>query len=116
MYSIRTGSGVSNSTYKFERDAQIQGNGQGIAWADPRWINSGDTCSRILRKNCAGMTFESPNKKLVIQRTGDFFVDDRANGTTENSINKTQTDLTLIQQFQRGEQTYAYTLLTYALL
>ena len=110
IYSIRTGSGVSNFTYKFERDAQIQGSGQGIAWAGPRWINSGDTCSRILRKNCAGMKFESPNKKLVIQRTGDFFVDDRANGTTENSINNTKTDLTLLQQFQRDEQIYAYTL------
>ena len=49
IYSIQTGSGVSNFTYKFERDKQIQGSGQGIAWAGPRWINSGDTCSRILK-------------------------------------------------------------------
>ena len=55
IYSIRTENEVSKFTYKFERDHQIQGSGQGIAWAGPRWINSGDTCSRILRKHCAGM-------------------------------------------------------------
>ena len=91
---------------KFERDHQIQGSGQGIAWVGLRWINSGDTCSRILRKYCAGMKFVTPDKNLTVQRTDDFFVDDRANGTTDNAIDKSKTDLTILQQFRHTRIRY----------
>ena len=56
------------------------------------------------------MKFESPSKTLSVKRTGDFFVHDRANGTTENCVHTSQMDIALLQQFQRDEQIYAYTL------
>ena len=110
VYSIRTGAGISKFNYKFECENPIQGNGQGISWAGPRWINSGDTCSRILKKNCAGMKFQDPSRTLLIQRTGDFFVDDRANGTTANAISSTSTEIDILSQFQKDEQIYAHAL------
>ena len=44
--SIRTGHGISEATYTYDEHNPIQGSGQGIGWAGPRWLNSSDTCSR----------------------------------------------------------------------
>ena len=69
-YSIRTAHGISNGTYKYSPDAPIQGSGQGIGWAGPRWLCSGDTCSRILSKTGTGMHFHDPSYSLKIKKTG----------------------------------------------
>ena len=101
VFNIRTAAGESTETYQYSREEQIQGSGQGVAWAGPRWLNSGDTCSRLLRKHCAGMYFFYPNKSLHVRRTGDHFVDDRANGTNLSAMT---TDIGLLQQLQLDEQ------------
>ena len=107
VFNIRTAAGESTKTYQYSREEQIQGSGQGVAWAGPRWLNSGDTCSQLLRKHCAGMYFFDPSKSLHVRRTGDHFVDDRANGTNLSAMTS---DISLLQQLQHDEQFHAHVL------
>ena len=67
-FAIRTGHGVSEAVYKYDDDNRIQGSGQGIGWAGPRWLCSGDTCSRILSKTGTGMHFHDPSYSLKIKK------------------------------------------------
>ena len=53
------------------------------------------------------MSFSDPQKILHVKRTGDHFVDDRANGTNASAI---QTDLTVLEQLQQDEQFHAHVL------
>ena len=69
-YSIRTDDGIPNGTYKYSSDAPIQGSGQGIGWAGPRWLCSGDTCSRIMSKTKSGMYFHDPTYSIKSENRG----------------------------------------------
>ena len=97
-FAIRAGHGISEAAYKYDDDNRIQGSGQGIGWAGPRWINSSDTCSRIMEKSCAGMHFHDPTHQLSIRKRGDFFLDDTATGITINTVHP---DKNILQQLAR---------------
>ena len=92
-YSIKTGHGISTSTYSYNNNDRIQGSGQGIGWAGPRWLCSGDTCSRIMSKCGTGMHFFNPTKSTTVRKQGDYFVDDTATGVTLNTLKSDQRDI-----------------------
>ena len=104
-YSIRTAHGISNSTYSYSDDAPIQGSGQGIGWAGPRWLCSGDTCSRILAESKSGMSFSDPTYSIKVRKQGDYFVDDTATGVTLNTLRADQRDI--FEQLQDIEQLHS---------
>ena len=52
IFSIRTTTGVTTNTYTYSENNPIQGAGQGIGWAGPKWINTSDTISRIMHDKC----------------------------------------------------------------
>ena len=92
-YSIKTGHGISDGTYSYNSQNPIQGSGQGIGWAGPRWLCSGDTCSRIMAKSGTGMLFNDPSYSIKVKKQGDYFVDDTATGVTINTLRQDQKDL-----------------------
>jgi len=55
IFSIRTTTGVTTNTYTYSENNPIQGAGQGIGWAGPKWINTSDTISRIMHDKCPGI-------------------------------------------------------------
>lgn len=113
IFNSRTAAAESTRTYQYSRDEQIQGSGQGVAWAGPRWLSSGDTFSKLLQKYCAGMYFYDPTKSLHVRRTGDHIVEDRANGTNLNAM---KNDVSILQQLQHEEQSHAHALKHFLLL
>ena len=48
VFSIKTSTGITTNTYQYSLNNPIQGAGQGIGWAGPKWINTSDTISRIM--------------------------------------------------------------------
>ena len=86
IFSIRTSTGVTSETYQYSSDNPIQGAGQGIGWAGPKWINTSDTISRIMNDRCPGMKFEDPFRTICVLKVADFFIDDTATGTNANAI------------------------------
>ena len=59
----------------------------------PRWLCSGDTCSKIMAKKGTGMFFHDPDKKLTVRKQGNYFVDDTATGVTLNTLRADQRDI-----------------------
>ena len=104
-YAIRTGHGISKDTYSYSTEAPIQGSGQGIGWAGPRWLCSGDTCSRILAQTGSGMSFRDPTYTFKVKKQGDYFVDDTATGVTLNTLKQDQHDV--FDQLQFIEQLHS---------
>jgi len=104
-YSIKTGHGISQGTYKYTTSDPIQGSGQGIGWAGPRWLCSGDTCSRIMAKTYTGMYFHDPTYSLKVRKQGDYFVDDTATGVTLNTLRNDQK--TIFDQLNFIEQLHS---------
>ena len=92
-YTIKTGHGISQSTYSYTNEDPIQGFGQGIGWAGPRWLCSGDTCSRIMAEAGTGMLFNDPTYSIKVRKQGDYFVDDTATGVTLNTLKNDQRDI-----------------------
>ena len=92
-YSIKTGHGMSTGNYAYNQNDPIQGSGQGIGWTGPRWLCSGDTCSKIMAKKGTGMFFHGPGKQLTVRKQGDYFVDDTAIGVTLNTLRADQRDI-----------------------
>lgn len=104
-YALRTGHGISEGTYTYTNDDPIQGSGQGIGWAGPRWLCSGDTCSRIMSEANSGMKFADPTYSLKVRKQGDYFVDDTATGVTLNTLKQDQRDI--FEQLQCLEQLHS---------
>ena len=98
-FFLRTAHGTTTKSYKYTESSRIQGSGQGIGWAGPRWTVSSDTVSNIMARQCTGMKFSDPTNSIEIKRNGDFFVDDLDIGVTEDAIkDKTKTTLTCLQE------------------
>ena len=106
-FSIRTGHGISEATYTYDEHNPIQGSGQGIGWAGPRWLNSSDTCSRIMEERCAGMHYYDPDHKHDVKRRGDFFVDDTSTGVTQNTLFPNNN---ILDQLAHDEQVHSHVL------
>ena len=106
-FSLRTGHGISEGTYSYDSENSIQGSGQGIGWAGPRWLNSSDTWSKIMEERCAGMHYYDPTNDISVKKRGDFFVDDTSTGVTGNAIFK---DKTILEQLAHDEQVHAHIL------
>ena len=107
QYKIRTGFGISQNTYEYTDTKPTQGSGQGIAWAGPRWINSSDTCSKVMQKHCSGMYYHDPCWTNEVKKCGDYFIDDTATAVTANTLHGSND---IFQQAQHDEQVHAYTL------
>ena len=72
-FFIRTAHGITTDSYTYNDNSRIQGSGQGIGWAVPRWTVSSDTISTIMDQHCTGMKFTDPSGEIEIKRNGDFF-------------------------------------------
>ena len=86
QFYLKLASGTTKQSYQYTETTRIQGSGQGIGWAGPRWTASSDTISNIMSEKCTGMKYTDPTNKLEIKRNGDFFVDDLDIGVTEDAI------------------------------
>ena len=49
-FHIRSAYGVSKSSYFYSEDKPIQGPGQGVSWAGPRWTCTSNTICNIMDK------------------------------------------------------------------
>lgn len=83
-FFLKLASGTTTQSYQYTDETRIQGSGQGIGWAGPRWTVSSDTISNIMEEKCTGMKFADPSNTIEIKRNGDFFVDDLDIGVTED--------------------------------
>ena len=86
-FHIRTSTGVSPTFYKHSHETPTQGAGQGLGWAGPKWLNTADTCSRILNDTCTGMVYEDPYRDIKVSKVADYFVDDTATGVNADGYN-----------------------------
>ena len=106
-FHIRTSHGISSGEYHYDKLNPIQGSGQGLSWAGPRWTATGDSITKIMATECAGMYFEDPTGLHTVHKNGDHFVDDRATGSTANCTFNGNTPL---QQIRHDEQKHAFLL------
>ena len=107
QFTTRTGFGILKRYYEYSDDKPIQGSGQGIGWAGPRWINSSDTGSNIMKKHCAGVYYYDPSGDNEVRKCGDYFIDDTATAVTMNTV---EAGRTIFDQAQHDEQVHAHTL------
>ena len=106
-FHVKTSHGASNNTYSYSLDDQTYGMGQGLGWSGAIWMATSDTICKILENEGAGMRFISPDKKIVVTKNGDLFVDDTALGVTDGTL---QDGRTILQQLQKDEQKHAFLL------
>ena len=105
QFHLRTTHGISKKYYSYNPNRPIQGSGQGIGWAGPRWTASSDAISDIMAERCTGMLYSDPAGEIEVRRNGDIFVDDLDIGVTQSAIkvpNKTP-----IECLQEDEQMHA---------
>lgn len=107
QYHIRTATGVSSEYYSFSPTTPTQGAGQGLGWAGPKWLNTADTCSKILNDTCVGMKFEDPFRTINISKVADYFVDDTATGVNADAI---EDDSDILKNLHDTEQKHAHVL------
>ena len=106
-FKVKTGHGVSQETYSYSLDDQTYGMGQGLGWSGAIWMATSDTICKILEREGAGMQFVSPDRKIIVTKNGDLFVDDTALGVTAGNVTDGNT---LLQQLQKDEQKHAFLL------
>ena len=98
-FQLKTAHGTTAQTYQYNDNCRIQGSGQGIGWAGPRWTVSSDTISQIMSNKCTGMKYSDPTGDIEICRNGDFFVDDLDIGVTADAIqDKTKSTSQCLQE------------------
>ena len=85
-FHIRTAYGISESHYTFDPSNPIQGSGQGVSWAGPRWTNTSNTICNIMSRTCTRIHFEDPMGEITVDKNADLFVDDTATGVTSSNI------------------------------
>ena len=107
QYHIRTTTGVSDEHYGYSEATPTQGAGQGLGWAGPKWLNTADTCSRILNATCTGMVYEDPYHDILVSKIADYFVDDTATGVNSDAISD---DKSVLQHLALTEQKHAHVL------
>ena len=99
QFFLKLAGGTTTQSYQYTESTRIQGSGQGIGWAGPRWTVSSDTISSIMAERCTGMKFTDPSQSIEIKRNGDFFVDDLDIGVTEDAIeDKSKSTATCLQE------------------
>ena len=103
-FNVKTAQGISSANYTFDANNPTFGMGQGLGWSGAVWMVSSDTICKILEHECAGMMFISPDKKIIVTKRGDLFVDDTALGVTANRIKNGNT---VLQQLEQDEQKHA---------
>ena len=107
-FHIRTSHGISEGEYHYyDEQTPIQGSGQGLSWAGPRWTATGDSITNVMAMDCAGMYFVDPANRYSVHKNGDHFVDDRASGATANCTHNNNTPL---EQIRHDEQKHAFLL------
>ena len=106
-FFVKTGFGISDAHYSFQDDDPIFGVGQGLGWSGPIWLNTADTISRLMKMKCAGMRFISSEGHIIVEKNGDFFVDDTSTGVTANCV---KGSATVLEQLMEDEQWHAYAL------
>ena len=104
-FHIRTSHGIAQTTYTNHGPEKTHGAGQGLGWSGPLWTCSSDTISKALNKTCVGMTFQSLDGDVKVEKCGDYFVDDTATGVTENNV---RAEKTVLEELGQLEQTHAF--------
>ena len=67
-YHIRTSHGITNDFYKYSREKLTHGSGHGIGWAGVKFTKTSDTVCRAMKKNCAGMRFQDPDRTMTVEK------------------------------------------------
>ena len=104
QFRVKTAHGISHNTYSYDLSDQTYGMGQGLGWSGAIWMATSDTICKILEREGAGMRYISPDKKIIINKNGDLFVDDTALGVTEGTVLEGRT---VLEQLQKDEQKHA---------
>ena len=104
LFRVRTFNGTTDATYSYSDATPLQGAGQGIGWAGPKWVNTSDTCSKMMNSTCTGMVFQDPFGMVVVVKIADYFVDDTATGVTETAVND---DRSVLEHLSETEQKHA---------
>jgi len=103
-FHIRSAYGISEDSYSFSEDKPIQGSGQGVSWAGPRWTCTSNTICSIMNKTNTGMKFVDPTNEIEVKKNSDLFVDDTATGVSANQIKDGKSAL---EHLQVDEQKHA---------
>ena len=106
-FHIRSAYGVSENFYSYSKEKPIQGSGQGVSWAGPRWTCTSNTICSIMDKTNTGMHFADPTNTIEVRKTSDLFVDDTATGVSSNQIKDGRSAL---EHLQEDEQKHAFLL------
>lgn len=104
IFRVRTFNGITDDTYTYTTETPLQGAGQGIGWAGPKWVNTSDTRSKMMNNMCTGMIFKDPFGNVVVVKIADYFVDDTATGVTENAV---EDERSVLEHLQDTEQKHA---------
>ena len=60
-----------------------------------------------MKQSNTGMKFVDPTGDVIVEKNGDFFVDDTATGVTENKISD---DKIVLEHLQKDEQKHTFLL------
>ena len=105
QYHVRSAYGISEASYTYSKDDPIQGSGQGVSWAGPRWTCTSNTICEVMKTTNTGMKFVDPTGEIEINKTSDLFVDDTAKGVSSNNIQDGRSSL---EHLQDDEQKHAF--------
>ena len=78
-YSVKPNNGMSKCYWN--KDKQVLGR--------PKWLNTSDTCSKILNNTCTGVSYEDLFREIQVSKVADYCVDDTATGVNLDAISKT---------------------------
>ena len=101
-FFVKTSFGVSNTSYSYSSDQKIWGLGQGIAWAGARWLLTSSLIDRIMKRECNGISFCSPDGTTEVEKLTNMFVDD-----LNQYCNNPADGHTMISQVQHNVQLHS---------
>lgn len=105
QFHLQTTHVISKDYYRYNPNRPIQGSGQGIRLAGPRWTASSDAISDIMSEHCTGMLYTDPAGDIEVRRNGDIFVDGLDIGVTQSAIK--DPNKTPIECLQEDEHMHA---------
>ena len=103
-FKVKTAHGISDQHYQYTENQPTYGVGQGLGWSGAIWMVTSDTICNILRDECAGMQYVSPDRTIIVTKNGDLFVHDTALGVTKGRVRNGNS---VLKQLELDEQKHA---------
>lgn len=66
QFHVRSAYGISEASHSNNDDYPIEGSGQSISCASPRWTATSTSISNIMKKTNTGMRFVDPTGNIII--------------------------------------------------